>query len=34
MLAGDIKGLFCFESNPAVGGAHARLIRAGLDQLE
>ena len=34
MLAGDIKGLFCFGQNPAVGGANARLIRAGLDKLE
>ena len=34
MLAGGIKGLFCFGQNPAVGGANARLIRAGLDKLE
>ena len=34
MLAGDIKGLFCFGQNPAVGGANARLIRAALDKLE
>ena len=34
MLAGDMKGLFCFGQNPAVGGANARLIRAGLDKLE
>ena len=34
MLAGDLKGLFCFGQNPAVGGANARLIRAGLDKLE
>ena len=34
MLAGEIKGLFCFGQNPAVGGANARLIRAGLDKLE
>ena len=24
MFAGDIKGLFCFGQNPAVGGANAR----------
>ena len=34
MLAGEMKGLFCFGQNPAVGGANARLIRAGLDKLE
>ena len=34
MLAGELKGLFCFGQNPAVGGANARLIRAGLDKLE
>jgi formate dehydrogenase major subunit len=34
MLAGGVKGLFCFGQNPAVGGANARLIRAGLDKLE
>ena len=34
MLAGGLKGLFCFGQNPAVGGANARLIRAGLDKLE
>ena len=34
MLAGDIKGLFCFGQNPAVGGANARLIRAALDKLD
>ena len=34
MLAGEIKGLFCFGQNPAVGGANARLIRAGMDKLE
>ena len=34
MLDGEIKGLFCFGQNPAVGGANARLIRAGLDKLE
>ena len=34
MLAGEIKGLFCFGQNPAVGGANARLIRAGLDKLD
>ena len=34
MLAGEVKGLFCFGQNPAVGGANARLIRAGLDKLE
>jgi formate dehydrogenase-N alpha subunit len=34
MLAGELKGLFCFGQNPAVGGANARLIRAGLEKLE
>jgi formate dehydrogenase major subunit len=34
MLAGELTGLFCFGQNPAVGGANARLIRAGLDKLE
>ena len=34
MLDGDVKGLFCFGQNPAVGGANARLIRAGLDKLD
>ena len=34
MLAGELKGLFCFGQNPAVGGANARLIRAALDKLE
>jgi formate dehydrogenase-N alpha subunit len=34
MLAGEMKGLFCFGQNPAVGGANARLIRAGLDKLD
>jgi formate dehydrogenase-N alpha subunit len=34
MLAGEVKGLFCFGQNPAVGGANARLIRAGLDKLD
>ena len=34
MLAGEVKGLFCFGQNPAVGGANARLIRAGLDKLQ
>src|SRR5262245_3658914 len=34
MLAGEVKGLFCFGQNPAVGGANARLVRAGLDKLE
>jgi formate dehydrogenase major subunit len=34
MLAGEVKGLFCFGQNPAVGGANARLIRAGLEKLE
>ncbi|HEY1372015.1 MAG TPA: molybdopterin dinucleotide binding domain-containing protein, partial [Candidatus Binatia bacterium] len=34
MLAGEIKGLFCFGQNPAVGGANARLIRAALDKLD
>jgi formate dehydrogenase-N alpha subunit len=34
MLAGQVKGMFCFGQNPAVGGANARLIRAGLDKLE
>jgi formate dehydrogenase major subunit len=34
MLAGELKGLFCFGQNPAVGGANARLIRAGLDKLD
>ena len=34
MFAGEIKGLFCFGQNPAVGGANARLIRAALDKLD
>jgi len=34
MFAGDVKGMFCFGQNPAVGGANARLVRAGLDKLE
>ena len=34
MLAGEMKGLFCFGQNPAVGGANARLIRAGMDKLD
>ena len=34
MLDGNVKGLFCFGQNPAVGGANARLIRAGLDKLD
>ena len=34
MLAGEVKGLFCFGQNPAVGGANARLIRAGLEKLD
>jgi formate dehydrogenase major subunit len=34
MLAGEVQGLFCFGQNPAVGGANARLIRAGLEKLE
>jgi formate dehydrogenase major subunit len=34
MLAGEVKGLFCFGQNPAVGGANAKLVRAGLDKLE
>jgi formate dehydrogenase major subunit len=34
MLAGEIKGLFCFGQNPVVGGANARLIRAGMDKLD
>ena len=34
MLAGEVKGLFCFGQNPAVGGANARLVRAGLDKLD
>src|SRR4029434_6508259 len=34
MLAVEIKGLFCFGQNPAVGGANARLIRAALEKLD
>jgi len=34
MLAGEVKGLFCFGQNPVVGGANARLIRAGMDKLD
>jgi formate dehydrogenase major subunit len=34
MLAGEVQGLFCFGQNPAVGGANARLIRAGLEKLD
>ena len=34
MLAGQIKGMFCFGQNPAVGGANARMVRAALDKLE
>jgi formate dehydrogenase major subunit len=34
MLAGEIKGLFCFGQNPAVGGANGRLVRAALDRLD
>src|SRR4029450_11932747 len=33
MFAGEVKGVFCFGQNPAVGGANARLVRAGLDKL-
>jgi formate dehydrogenase major subunit len=34
MLAGEVKGLFCFGQNPAVGGANAKLVRAALDKLD
>ena len=34
MLAGEVKGLFCFGQNPAVGGANGRLVRAALDKLD
>jgi formate dehydrogenase major subunit len=34
MLAGDIKGAFCFGQNPAVGSPNAKMARAALDQLE
>jgi formate dehydrogenase major subunit len=34
MLAGQVKGLFCVGQNPVVGGANARLIRAGVDKLD
>src|SRR5262249_58129102 len=34
MLAGQIKGLFCFGQNPAVGGPNSTFARAALDKLE
>src|SRR5262249_27752671 len=34
MLAGEVKGLFCFGQNPAVGGASARRIRGGREKLD
>ena len=34
MHAGQIKGLFCFGQNPAVGGPNSKLARAALDRLE
>jgi formate dehydrogenase-N alpha subunit len=34
MLAGVIKGAFCFGQNPAVGGPNSKLARAALDNLE
>src|SRR5215831_13888701 len=34
MLAGQIKGLFCFGQNPAVGGPNSNFARAAMDKLE
>src|SRR5215510_12406817 len=34
MLAGQIKGLFCFGQNPAVGGPNSTLARRAMDRLE
>jgi formate dehydrogenase-N alpha subunit len=34
MAAGQIKGLFCFGQNPAVGGPNSTLARTALDKLE
>jgi formate dehydrogenase-N alpha subunit len=34
MLAGQIKGLFCFGQNPAVGGPNSNFARTALDRLE
>jgi len=34
MLAGEIKGAFCFGQNPAVGGPNSNMARAALDKLE
>jgi formate dehydrogenase-N alpha subunit len=34
MLAGQIKGLFCFGQNPAVGGPNSNFARTALDKLE
>jgi len=34
MLAGQIKGAFCFGQNPAVGGPNSNMARAALDQLD
>ncbi len=34
MLAGDIKGLFCFGQNPAVAGPNADAERKAMDNLE
>src|SRR5262249_52072108 len=34
MFAGQIKGLFCFGQNPAVGSPNSNLARAALDKLE
>lgn len=34
MLAGQIKGLFCFGQNPAVGSPNAEMTRNALDQLD
>ncbi len=34
MYDGVIKGFFAWGQNPAVGGAHANLVRAGLEKLD
>jgi len=34
MYAGEIKGLFAWGQNPAVGGANANLVRKALDKLD
>ncbi len=34
MLAGQVKGLFCFGQNPAVGGPNSNFARKALDRLE